>query len=295
MNISLNILQDIKKSDMTSNRISFKYLITVQMAIWVIYHITNGYKWSLVYNGDSNYIIKYKIFEFILPSFGTSLLIIGLFYLAMKICKNYFHQFITFSISVLITLFFYFFVVNICFYIFWGINFSSFDYQYIVKAVSIHIFVAILLNSTGYLFTIWQKYKDQILKNQTLIKSIKNDNEQYEPTIFLSNRHFPNQIELKSIKYIQADAYISHIFTTTNKKITLDRSLKKWENDLPSKMFFRIHKSTIVNLKFIEKIEKLQNHTYNVFLKDCAEPLGMSRRVGKDFTSNPNYFHLYNH
>ena len=65
-----------------------------------------------------------------------------------------------------------------------------------------------------------------------------------------------------------------------NRKIALFQILKKWEEMLPEEYFFRIHRSTIINVEQIKRIEELNNKTYKVFLKSNEDPLNMSRRFG---------------
>ena len=46
----------------------------------------------------------------------------------------------------------------------------------------------------------------------------------------------------------------------------------------PSAHFARIHRSTIVNLGFVERMEQSFNYTYEVFLRGIQSPLALSRR-----------------
>lgn len=55
-------------------------------------------------------------------------------------------------------------------------------------------------------------------------------------------------------------------------------SLRKWTDRLPEREFVRIHRSTIVNLAFVERLEEWSHRTYRVYLRGLAEPLQMSRR-----------------
>ena len=69
--------------------------------------------------------------------------------------------------------------------------------------------------------------------------------------VSLSNTHLINHHE---ILYLQADGVYT-IFFTKNGKITSTKNLGEYETALGT-IFFRCHHSFIVNLKFIEKVEK---------------------------------------
>jgi two-component system LytT family response regulator len=58
------------------------------------------------------------------------------------------------------------------------------------------------------------------------------------------------------------------------------KSLREWEQRLPDRQFVRIHRSTIVNLEYVERLEPWSHASQRVYLRGLAEPLTMSRRFG---------------
>jgi two-component system LytT family response regulator len=58
------------------------------------------------------------------------------------------------------------------------------------------------------------------------------------------------------------------------------KSLREWEQRLPGRQFVRIHRSTIVNLEDVERLEPWSHAGQLVYLRGVAEPLTMSRRFG---------------
>ena len=58
------------------------------------------------------------------------------------------------------------------------------------------------------------------------------------------------------------------------------KSLREWEERLPDRQFVRIHRSTIVNLEYVERLEPWSHASQHVYLRGVAEPLTMSRRFG---------------
>jgi DNA-binding LytR/AlgR family response regulator len=88
----------------------------------------------------------------------------------------------------------------------------------------------------------------------------------------------PEVFKIADIKYIRAEEEYSIVYTVDGKKHILRRLLKEWEEHLPASTFLRIHRSFLINLNHVTKIEKWFNHAFRVFLKDVDEPLVMSRR-----------------
>ncbi len=83
---------------------------------------------------------------------------------------------------------------------------------------------------------------------------------------------------IKEIKFIRAESPYVHI-KFANGKSTLQReTLEEWEEKLPDKIFVRIHRSTIINTDYINKIEKLGKTSYLIKLKDENEPFVISKR-----------------
>jgi two-component system LytT family response regulator len=58
------------------------------------------------------------------------------------------------------------------------------------------------------------------------------------------------------------------------------KSLREWELRLPDRQFVRIHRSTIVNLEYVERLEPWSHASQHVYLRGVREPLTMSRRFG---------------
>jgi hypothetical protein len=111
----------------------------------------------------------------------------------------------------------------------------------------------------------------------------ENKESDYEDTILLPIKNKILNIKIDTIKLIQANDYYSNIISETyDKTIISNNSLKKWELILPKKHFLRIHRSSIVNLNYIDNIEKMYNNTYEVKIKGIKQSLNMSRRCAKN-------------
>lgn len=80
------------------------------------------------------------------------------------------------------------------------------------------------------------------------------------------------------IKYIEADNQYTYVVQEDNKHMLIRRSISKWEEILPETLFIRIHRSTIINTLYINKIEKSPTNSYKVILKDTSKNFDISRK-----------------
>lgn len=101
---------------------------------------------------------------------------------------------------------------------------------------------------------------------------------EYEDHLFIEIGERSRFLKIRSIKCICADGDYTHVFTDDGKKHLITKPLKEWEVRLPEKHFVRIHRSTIVNLEFIEKVETWFSRSYQIHLREMKEPLTVSRR-----------------
>jgi two-component system LytT family response regulator len=101
---------------------------------------------------------------------------------------------------------------------------------------------------------------------------------EYEDRLFIEVDEHSRFLKINTIVCISAAGDYSEIVTTDGQKSLVMKSLKEWEDRLPEKYFTRIHRSTIINLEYIERIEGWFNRSYQVHLRHIKEPLTMSRR-----------------
>jgi two-component system LytT family response regulator len=96
--------------------------------------------------------------------------------------------------------------------------------------------------------------------------------------LFVTSSSAARFIQIKRIQYVLAAGPYSEIFIDDGSKWMMLRSVKEWQARLPQAQFARIHRSTIVNLDFVDRIELLPNYSYRVLLRDPKCQLLMSRR-----------------
>ena len=102
---------------------------------------------------------------------------------------------------------------------------------------------------------------------------------EYSDTIYVHlNNSTSKFIKISSITYIEPVGNYTRIVTTEGKRCMVLKTLKQWIEELPSRYFIRIHRSSIVNLEQVDHIEKHANTYHKVYLKNLKEPLEVSRR-----------------
>ncbi len=84
-------------------------------------------------------------------------------------------------------------------------------------------------------------------------------------------------IKIKDINYIEAKGNYTYVALNDGTSFTTYGLIKLWEDKLPSDDFFRVHRSTIVNLHNVIKIEKGTYDTGILYLKGVNHPFEVSR------------------
>ena len=102
----------------------------------------------------------------------------------------------------------------------------------------------------------------------------------YDDPLFLSSAIKTAFYKISQILFVRADGDYSEVRTVTKDSFLLLRTMREWEELLPENHFLRVHRSTIINSNFIEKVERESGGSGNfrIHLKGLNKPLTMSRR-----------------
>ncbi|HEX5577696.1 MAG TPA: LytTR family DNA-binding domain-containing protein, partial [Gemmatimonadaceae bacterium] len=88
-------------------------------------------------------------------------------------------------------------------------------------------------------------------------------------------------VRVRDIVAIEADGDGSNLLLAPQlTRKPSSKSLREWEQRLPDRHFVRIHRSTIVNLEYVERLEPWSHASQHVYLRGLSKPLTMSRRFG---------------
>ncbi|MFH0733505.1 MAG: LytTR family DNA-binding domain-containing protein [bacterium] len=114
--------------------------------------------------------------------------------------------------------------------------------------------------------------KDEVFSN--------NDKEIYtlDDKLFVKQKDEISFIKIAEIKYITAANQYSLVYLNGGKGVLVHKSMKEWEEKLPAKNFLRVHRSTIICIDQISKIENWFNNSYRVYLSQIPTPILISKR-----------------
>jgi len=85
-------------------------------------------------------------------------------------------------------------------------------------------------------------------------------------------------VKFQSIVCMRAAGDYSEVLTAAGETVFAPMSLKSWEQRLAGQCFARIHRSTIVNLEYVDSVEHSISRGFRVRLKNQELRLVMSRR-----------------
>lgn len=100
-----------------------------------------------------------------------------------------------------------------------------------------------------------RSFSNPEIKISTYFNNLNNDLE-INRKIILPSKTGYNILRLNTIVYCQAEHNYSMIYTAENKSYTISSSLKNLEDTLPLDVFFRAHKSFLVNLNYVTSYDR---------------------------------------
>jgi two-component system LytT family response regulator len=102
---------------------------------------------------------------------------------------------------------------------------------------------------------------------------------EYDDLLFIEMNTRLQFLRVSSILKISSAGTYTEVTTVNGQKALVERHMREWEARLPPKHFVRIHRATIVNVDYVEKIEEWFNYNYRIYLRGVEKPLAMSRRL----------------
>ncbi len=119
----------------------------------------------------------------------------------------------------------------------------------------------------------------RLLPNETEVTpSIHPRQVTYDDVIYVIIDGSLKFIRVALLKCVMAAGKYSYIVYGSRKKELVTKTLQEWQEILPEKYFVRIHRSTIVNFEYVDKVYKCRNYTHEVYMKGMDEPFVISRR-----------------
>lgn len=96
--------------------------------------------------------------------------------------------------------------------------------------------------------------------------------------LFITEGNKPQFVKIHDIECISAFNEYTNVYLNNGKRIVIRKSLKEWELILPVSMFIRIHRSTIISLEYVDRVEKFYSRSYMIYLKGIKQPFIISQR-----------------
>ena len=100
----------------------------------------------------------------------------------------------------------------------------------------------------------------------------------YQDRLFLRLDDRMGFVRVADIVSIVSDGDYSIVQLAGGRTHRARKSLRDWGARLPENAFARVHRSTIVNLEFVERVEEWSHFSYRLYLRGASEPVTMSRR-----------------
>jgi two-component system, LytTR family, response regulator len=112
----------------------------------------------------------------------------------------------------------------------------------------------------------------------------------YDDLFFHDDARSPRFIRIRDIAFIRAAGNYTELHLAAGAPLLVLRALSTWETQLAGAPFVRVHRSLLVNLDFIERVERGEGYTYDLFVRGHAEPLPMSRRRATELKGKRDAF-----
>lgn len=107
----------------------------------------------------------------------------------------------------------------------------------------------------------------------------------YDDYIFINDKKNPGFYSLSNILFIKSVKDYTQINLIDNKRFLLRKPMKYWEEKLPENKFIRIHRQTIINLDYVEKVQEASSNRLSISLKHSNEKFDVSQRYRKKLKS----------
>ncbi|MCC7534050.1 MAG: response regulator transcription factor, partial [Bacteroidia bacterium] len=154
---------------------------------------------------------------------------------------------------------------------------KTIDYNPMVIFITSHADYAIKafeLNAVDYLLKPVSmerltKAIEKVININDEVEIEPNNNEKFTSNqiILLSFDNKMNFIRVTDINYIEAFGNYTKVHLADGRLCVTYNSIKNWREKLPEEVFIQIHRSNIVNIENVTRIEKWANDTGRMFLK----------------------------
>lgn len=159
-----------------------------------------------------------------------------------------------------------------------------------VTAYDEHAVAAFEVEAVDYLLkpfssTRFQQAFDRAIKKMEQRKTSETETYLERIPIKISNKYY--FIKTATINYIKASDVYVELYDTSNKKHTCRASLRAMYSSLDPAIFFKINRSTIINLQAIKEVKSEGGGDHVVCMSDGSE-FSISRSIKREFFQRLN-------
>jgi two-component system LytT family response regulator len=99
----------------------------------------------------------------------------------------------------------------------------------------------------------------------------------FEDYVLLDGGRSQRFVQVRAIRLIAAAGVYSEVFTGASDKTVVATALAEWERRLPPRYFARVHRSAIVGVEQVDRVETSFGRQ-RIYLRGFEEPVAVSRR-----------------
>jgi len=149
-----------------------------------------------------------------------------------------------------------------------------------VTAHDVHAIRAFEVNALDYLMK--PVHPQRLAQTIARLVSVAHDTApesqlELDDHLFLTEGRAARFVRVRSIVCIRGADDYTELALDDGKQLLSPRPLKDWEARLPARAFVRVHRTAIVNLEHVERVEPAGD-AFRVHVRGAAEPVPMSRR-----------------
>jgi two-component system, LytTR family, response regulator len=100
----------------------------------------------------------------------------------------------------------------------------------------------------------------------------------HDDYVFIQSQGRTGFLRVNSIACIRVAGDYTELCIAKGERRSVLKSMNEWEEELPKQYFLRIHRSTIINLEYVERADPEPGGIYKVYLRGISEPFTTSHR-----------------
>ena len=102
-------------------------------------------------------------------------------------------------------------------------------------------------------------------------------------SLLIKDSHHQQLLKLSEVKALLADGEYSNIHWGKDQHLMFRKPLKQWAVELPPEQFIRVHRQAIINLAFLESVDKNAAGRWEIHLREFKQVIPISQRETPKF------------